>query len=197
MGYSTDFTGEFNVSPPLKPEHRAYLEQFAEIRHMRRDAVKAEKLPDPLRLAVGLPIGPEGCYYVGTDSRYASQDGDESTLDSNSPPGVPRAASPYPQYSHLPTTTYTVEQPWAQPGLWCLWIPNEDGSAIVWDEGEKFYEYEAWMQYLLDHFLTPWGYMVAGVVYWQGEKSDDMGRLVIDSPTHVVKAQPATISYGP
>lgn len=42
-----------------------------------------------------------------------------------------------------------------QPGLWCKWVPNEDGTALVWDEGEKFYDSAEWMKYLIDHFIGP------------------------------------------
>jgi hypothetical protein len=45
--------------------------------------------------------------------------------------------------------------PAGQPGLWCQWIPTEDGAALEWDEGEKFYEAERWMAYLIEHFLRP------------------------------------------
>ena len=36
MGYTTEFTGEFNITPPLKREHEDYLKAFAKIRHMQR-----------------------------------------------------------------------------------------------------------------------------------------------------------------
>lgn len=45
--------------------------------------------------------------------------------------------------------------PQGQPGLWCQWVPTEDGTAIEWDGGEKFYESEEWMRYLIEHFLKP------------------------------------------
>jgi hypothetical protein len=45
--------------------------------------------------------------------------------------------------------------PEGQPGLWCQWTPNENGDALVWDEGEKFYEAELWINYLINHFLKP------------------------------------------
>lgn len=32
-------------------------------------------------------------------------------------------------------------QPSSQPGLWCQWVPSEDGKGIEWDGGEKFYAY--------------------------------------------------------
>jgi hypothetical protein len=44
-----------------------------------------------------------------------------------------------------------------QPGLWCKWIPEDDGTALEWDEREKFYEAEQWMAYLIEHFLRPGG----------------------------------------
>lgn len=37
MGYTTDFSGQFNVSPALKPEHMVYLAAFAETRRMKRN----------------------------------------------------------------------------------------------------------------------------------------------------------------
>ena len=42
-----------------------------------------------------------------------------------------------------------------QPGLWCQWVPNEEGTCLEWDGGEKFYEAERWMAYLIEHFLRP------------------------------------------
>jgi hypothetical protein len=41
-----------------------------------------------------------------------------------------------------------------QPNDRCGWIPTDDGTAIVWDGSEKFYNGPEWMQYLIDHFLT-------------------------------------------
>jgi hypothetical protein len=69
--------------------------------------------------------------------------------------------------------------PEGQPGLWCQWAPNEEGTAIVWDGGEKFYEYTAWLEYLLAHFLGPWDYKLNGRVSWQGEDGNDSGVIYV------------------
>lgn len=69
--------------------------------------------------------------------------------------------------------------PNTQPGLWCGWRPNDNGTAIEWDGGEKFYEYVAWIQYLITKILAPRGYSLTGDVHWQGEDSDDKGKIVI------------------
>jgi hypothetical protein len=63
--------------------------------------------------------------------------------------------------------------------LWCQWIPNEEGDAIVWDGGEKFYNYVEWIQYLIDKILSPRGYILNGEVFWEGEDSGDEGKIVI------------------
>lgn len=44
--------------------------------------------------------------------------------------------------------------PKGQPGLWCQWIPVDDGSAIEWDGGEKFYCAPEWMAYIRTHFVA-------------------------------------------
>jgi hypothetical protein len=48
---------------------------------------------------------------------------------------------------------------------------------IEWDGGEKFYEYEDWLKYLIAKILAPKGYSLAGSVEFQGEDSDDHGWL--------------------
>jgi hypothetical protein len=69
MGYDTKFDGAFMVTPQLGPEHRAYLHAFSDTRRMKRNPLSLEDLvthkqlyPDPLRLAVGLPVGDGGGY---------------------------------------------------------------------------------------------------------------------------------------
>jgi hypothetical protein len=153
MGYTTDFSGEFTLDRPLTPEHKAYLTKFNETRRMRRDPQIAATLPDPVREAVGLPVGPEGDYFVGGPG-FMGQNDDPSVVEHNSPPN-------------------------SQPGLWCQWTPNEEGTAIVWDEGEKFYEYTEWLWYLIENFLKPWGYVLNGTVRWQGEDSNDCGAIKV------------------
>lgn len=150
MGYSTYFDGEFTVTPPLTPAHREYLEAFRDTRRMKRNPLIADTFPDPLRVAVGLPVGDGGQYCVGSNRLNSGQDHDASILDYNKPPHD-------------------------QPGLWCQWVPSEDGSLIVWDEGEKFYNYTEWLKYIIAHFLRPWGYKLSGTVSWQGDDDSDRG----------------------
>lgn len=161
MGYHTDFRGKFNLNKPLSPEHKAFLNKFNETRRMKRKQSVAVKLEDPVRIAAGLPIGKEGAYFVGAKG-HCGQDTDDSVVDYNTPPS-------------------------GQPGLWCQWVPNEDGTAIEWDGGEKFYEYVAWIEYLIKNFLAPWGYVLNGKVEWSGEDCGDIGMIAIDNNEVKVK----------
>ena len=199
MGYTTDFSGDFAIEPKLKPEHHAYLTQFSQTRRVARDAEKAEKLPDPIRIAAGLPVGLEGAYFVGNDS-FRGQQSDESVIDGNTPPGVPSSTP----FFKMSSPSYNWYMEWlaakelglrcgGQPGLWCQWIPNDDGTALEWDGGEKFYEYEDWLRYLIEHFLAPWHYTVNGEVEWKGEDSSDIGLLVVKN--NIVSVKLGSIVY--
>jgi hypothetical protein len=78
--------------------------------------------------------------------------------------------------------------PEGQPGLWCGWIPNHNGTAIIWNKVEKFYHSTEWMRYLIDHFLSkthicplPFlqGHILNGRIMAQGENRDDRWELVV------------------
>ena len=169
MGYHTDFYGEFEVTPPLKPEHLAYLQQFSKTRRMKRDPLLVLTLPDRVREAVGLEAGAEGEYFVG-GLGFMGQDKDPSLKDLN----------------RNPTT---------QPGFWCQWEPNEEGTVIRWDGGEKFYYYVEWIQYIIQHFMVRWGYQLNGEVEWTGEDSGDFGKIEIAD--NVVTVYEGHITYTP
>lgn len=152
MGYHTEFSGSFTVTPNLSDNHRKYLQKFSETRRMKRDADIASSITDLVRESVSLPVGKQGEYYVGATG-FCGQDTDQSVVNYNSPP-----------------TT--------QPSLWCKWIPNDDGNAIEWDGGEKFYHYVEWINYLVKNFLKPWGYTINGEVSFCGEDFSDRGTIV-------------------
>lgn len=237
MGYHTDFYGEFEVKPPLSPEHREYLTAFNKTRRMARDPEKASKIPDPKRVAVGLPIGFEGSFFVGGNG-FMGQDDDPSVLDHNAPPGaakygwainrrplteMERATSlkasfadeigePCPHgepHDYGPQAFTAAADPphgckyglidlgdprKGQPGLWCQWVPTEDGKFIEWDQGEKFYDYVEWMAYLIEQFLEPWGYRLSGEVEWQGEEGADQGKIELDNNRLTIRS--ATLTWN-
>jgi len=100
--------------------------------------------------------GVDGEFYVDGGGSFG-QDHDDSVVDYNDPPST-------------------------QPSLWCQWVPSDDGMGIQWDGNEKFYAYEKWLLYIIKNFLAPKGYLLNGVVSWQGENPSDLGDLeVVDN----------------
>ena len=163
MGYHTDFTGKFEFNKPLALEHKNYLTQFAQTRRMKRDAVKTATMKDPVRMAAGLSIGHVDAEYFVGGTGEMGQGSDDSILEYNDPPET-------------------------QPGLWCQWVPSEDGKYLQWDGSEKFYDYVVWLRYIVVNFLERWGYTITGIVGWQGEEPDDKGRIIAkDNKLEVVK----------
>lgn len=159
MGYTTRFEGQFTLDRPLTPQHKRYLDSFAATRRMKRDAAKTAERRDPVRTAVGLPVGIDGGYFVNEGGFKGQGNPDmlgiDDILDRSGPPSD-------------------------QPGLWCQWVPSDDGTAIVWDGKEKFYNYREWLDYLIEHFLTPWGYTLSGSVRYQGESVGDVGAIIVE-----------------
>lgn len=105
---------------------------------------------------MGLPVGPEGAYFVAGEAISYDEPENNSVIDINHPPKD-------------------------QPGLWCQWLPNAEGTEIQWDGGEKFYDYVEWINYLIDNFLKPWGYTLDGSVNWYGEDRRDTGTIIIEN----------------
>jgi hypothetical protein len=99
--------------------------------------------------------GVDGEFYIDGMGDYG-QDRDASIVDYNRPPRT-------------------------QPGLWCQWLIQEDRRTIEWDGGEKFYEYDNWIRYIVAEILEPRGYILNGRVKWQGEYREDYGEIRIEN----------------
>lgn len=162
MGYTISFDGHFEVTPKLKHEHAVYLHRFSETRRMKRDINFTKNFPDPIRKAAGLNVGANGQYYVGDNNMNGGMTHTIDIIDFNAP------SSP-------------------QPGLWCKWVPTENLDGIEWNGVEKFYDYIEWLEYIIEHFLSPWGYKVNGKVTWHGEEAGDVG--IIEVKNNQVKSK--------
>lgn len=165
MGYTTEFIGYFTLDAALTKEQASYLNKFSETRRMKRATGSLKDLTDPVREAVGLPIGPDGAYFVGGYG-FKGQDLDGTIVDYNQPPD-------------------------GQPSLCCNWVPVQDDDGeytyIEWNGVEKFYAYVAWLDYIIEHFLKPWGRVLNGKVKWQGEDRSDFGIIIVDNNVVTIK----------
>lgn len=59
------------------------------------------------------------------------------------------------------------------PGGYCQWTIS--GTTLKWDGEEKFYDYEEWLNYVIEHFIKPSGCVLNGDVEWEGEDGEDVG----------------------
>lgn len=151
MGYSTWFSGSLKFNKEVSEELREYINRFSSVRHMSRDNDKIKEIyPNWKELCFLGEIGNNGEYFAPISKNHG-QEHDNSILDYN------RSGS--------------------CPGLWCQWIIEND--ELIWDEGEKFYNYVEWLHYLIDNFFDPLGYVLNGEITWDGEDSDDIGTITV------------------
>lgn len=159
MGYNTDFKGSLKFNKLVTPQLKEYINRFSATRRMPRNNDKIKELyPNWKELCFMGELGYKGEYFA-PDPKLTNfgQNHDDSILDYNG---------------------YTSA---VHPGLWCQWI-IDNNDELVWDGNEKFYNYEAWLDYLINHFFEPLGYILNGDIEWQGEEIDDFGTIhVVDN----------------
>ncbi len=141
MGYTTDFSGRFELNKELSPKMEQYLKLFNETRRMERNTDEV--------------FGVQGEFFVFGGGSFG-QDHEENVVNFNEPPST-------------------------QPSLWNQWTPTDDRMGIEWDGGEKFYHYSDWLVYLIHKVLAPNGYVLNGVVTWQGEEIGDVGEIIVEN----------------
>lgn len=137
-----EFIGSLAFDTPLSENQRDYLIAFARTKRIKRSAIKAKRLDDPLRVAVGLDIGVEGCYYVG------GIEIDASVIKRSIPPeGQPTIAckwEPSPTgksivwagkkfYGYVEWLEYLINHfliPWKRKISGIIQLRNEDGKNL-------------------------------------------------------------------
>ncbi|MEO6892250.1 MAG: hypothetical protein ABI324_24970 [Ktedonobacteraceae bacterium] len=158
MGYYTEFTGTFKFEKPLAGRHLAYLQGFNETNHYHWNPELLQNELDPFREAVGLPLGEHGCYFTGNHTTRGHDD------------------QAWRYWKDHPAKL--GEQCPGKPYFRCGWRPGDDGTELLADL-DKFYDYVEWLQYLLDHFIVPWDYVLCGIVTWKGQDEEDIGTIIV------------------
>ncbi len=174
------FSGQFELNHPLEPKQVAYLDRFHAIRHMIWDVGNIQSLLDPLREAVGLPVGVQGMYFVASSMDHEKVEQHPYVIDSS------------------PLTRYYIEAGLSRdddrsrpvllvPGYWCHWVPDAEGKALIWDGDEEFYAFVDWLSFLIEHFLEPWGYSLAGTVTYRDNEDgcDNVAGTIVVSNSKI------------
>lgn len=200
MGYTTDFQGQLNFDRVLTNEEVNYIKKFNDSRRMKRDVSKLYELYKGEGGNPFLPkeetYGNEGEYFVGGSGEYG-QDRDDSIIDFNQSPGNVVKGTDEDFGTYWSRHQKQIEDGLCQPGLWCQWTVEQQFEGgeyvLVWDGGEKFYNYVEWLKYLIQHFFEKWGVKLNGEITWEGEDSGDMGKIVVVDNDVTVKV--ARITY--
>jgi hypothetical protein len=80
MGYTTEFTGKFNLNKRLDPDTHTFLTKLNETRRMKRNILTSNGTPDPR-------YGVDGEFFVDGDGMHG-QDVDATVVDQNEPPST-------------------------------------------------------------------------------------------------------------
>lgn len=84
------------------------------------------------------------------------------------------------EYCCLRTSHGWAPPPASQPSNHCVWAPGSEGSTLVSADDPEYSAYAAeWMEYVMEHFITPWGYAGNGSVKWQGDDAYDKGVIIV------------------
>ena len=172
MGYTTRFNGEFNLEfndETKREDVITLVNGLAGTRRMSRDMTKIKDILPKEPEAYGI----EGEFFFPSKELggFMGQNHDESVINSNRTPST-------------------------QPSLWLQWIieDNEVGSYVLkWDEGEKFYEYVEWLEYLIESIFIPADVSVDGEVDWFGEDTDDNGTIFVKN--NIVSTRTKSLQY--
>ena len=180
MGYTTDFSGCAEFNKPLSKELADYINNFSRRRHVKRDVDKIKEM-DPAWKdhCFNGDLGPEGLYYLVPLTLTEKQ------IQTDLPAGkLGKKADNtyYDPFGQLVDVSVINSDcpPKGCPELWCQWIITDNG-VLEWDGGEKFYSYKEWLEFLIEHFFAPSGYILNGAIEWQGEDRDDYGTMVIEN----------------
>lgn len=156
MSYTYDLFGKLSVSPPLNADQVAYIQEFSES-YRHKFAPKWQSWPNPLRDAVGLPVGIDGEYIssaMGTGVEFLENC---MEVDTNTPNN--------------------------QPSFQCCWTTNAKGTALQWNKLRRTFEPVQWLEYMMEHFFKPWGVTLNGKVECHGEDFDDRTLIVVNNNT--------------
>lgn len=71
------------------------------------------------------------------------------------------------------------------PDSYLQWVPTQDGLGYCWNDGEKFYDYAEWLQWIIDNWFKPKKITLMGRINYQGEEIGDVGYLEVLEDQHV------------
>lgn len=149
MGYTIEYIGSFELNKPLTEEHAKFLRDFAKTRHYVRIFPEND---------------PNGIFFTDPDGKLEPtwKDPEYKEICLSEHPNALRKKKEY-ELSKWGCIEYNDVTP-GMPSFYCQWVPTEDNIGIKWAGHEKFYKAYHWLQFIIKHYLEPWGYVLNGMV---------------------------------
>ena len=161
MGYDTEFEGSFKLSRRVTPDEFDYMRRFNFTRHEAFDVDKLIAEFGDSRGLKGLGYGERGEYYVSAIDGHCARE---------------NACIVRGGYMYRPRHYQYGDEKEISPN--CHWKLTDDGMRLVWDGGEKTYDYIEWLDVTIGIF-EHWGITLSGSVNWHGDDDDDDGNITV------------------
>jgi hypothetical protein len=164
----TEFKGEITIVPVLNDREILFLKKFSEMKHVKRhngpyfveDLIIETLNESNTEVAKELEeLKPK----KKTRKNKEKELDTEAKKEKKKPTQALAKTENYDKYSlHMEMRRYPTDgsdvidhnRPHdGKPGLWCRWTVNAEGSAIIWNGHEDFYNASDWMAYLINHFI--------------------------------------------
>lgn len=65
------------------------------------------------------------------------------------------------------------------PKAYCDWEISEDGKFLEHNGDERSLVYIRWLEFIIENFFVPSGYMLQGEILWDGEERGDIGTITV------------------
>lgn len=157
------FQGSFNLTPGLSEAQASYLQAFLAVQHGFWPSEYVQQQADPLREAVGLPLGEDAAFYVG---HYSN--------------GL-KGRHPFIN-KHITISPGPGDQPHCGN---CPWQLSPDSSKLVPDKKKLAAMPLKWLGWLVSNILTTWKINVTGVASYDDPCTSQEGRVVAESSHNI------------
>ena len=153
------FQGAFNLTPALSSAQTSYLQAFLAVQHGFWPLKYVRQQSDPVREAVGLPLGADAAYYTGHHSNGLK--GRHPFID---------------KYNTI------SPGPGNQPHCGnCPWQLSPDDRQLVPDKKKLAAMPLKWLGWLVKYIFTPWKINVTGVASYDDPCTSQEGKIVAES----------------
>ena len=171
MGYNTYFSGKLAFNKPLDKRLNDFLDSFFKTRHFVYSKNKILEVLNTHGISMSKVI-PPGFTDCGEHGEFLMDNAFTHLTDRNG--NLVTFEDCFDDLMDFNLTPKII------PSLWCDFEITDKGEKILFVDG-KNYGYVKWINFLIENFFFPAGYILNGEVEYQGENEDDKGKIVCEN----------------